>query len=308
MDTNGRVTGFGHIGYSEDNTGKLLGFYEKVLGLDHVSAYGIDHPYVGRINGVPDCLYDVGFAKCSRDRHKLELVGFVNALKGDARFLPGICGHTHIIFTTDDIRACRERLAEKSVSFAGDITIVDYGRFAERKSFTIYDINGMHIMIVEKEDSMADGNGFLDSMAGVSYTVSDIAVCSRWFKDGLLLRTQDIDVTHSKYLDKRCGPENHPHSGIEVMMPDDSGFTVEILQAARDNEAARSLAANSLGRLHVCVLVDDMDAVYARMEKAGAKFVGPPALVEIGPNKGAKAIFTKFPNEMILELYQPKKG
>ena len=43
------------------------------------------------------------------------------------------------------------------------------------------------------------------------------------------------------------------------------------------------------------------------MTELGAKFVGPPALVEIGVNKGARAIFTKIPDEILLELFQRKQ-
>jgi hypothetical protein len=80
-----------------------------------------------------------------------------------------------------------------------------------------------------------------------------------------------------------------------------------MLEVTQKNPVEREVWVNSWGCLHLCVVVDDIFAVHERMSRQGAVFVGPPALVELGANKGARAIFTKLSDVILLELYQYKK-
>ena len=219
----GNVLDVGHIGYGEDNTQELLYFYEKVLGLENVMSYGIDHPYVGRINGVTDCLYDIGFLRCFGEEHRMELVGCVNAVRGDARYPFGTGGHMHFIFTTDQIDACRSRLTDQGVRFQGETAAVDYGCFAGRKAFYIYDINGVCSMIAENGKGQK-GSGKIDSLAGVSYTVTEFNGCRRLFESGLGLQTEDMRVSESRFLRELCQDDDMPTRAFRVLFNEPQRF------------------------------------------------------------------------------------
>jgi hypothetical protein len=63
-------------------------------------------------------------------------------------------------------------------------------------------------------------------------------------------------------------------------------------------------AKNNVGVAHLCFLVDDILADHASFSERGVQFVGPPAEVTAGVNKGARAIYFAGPDNVPMELFQ----
>lgn len=300
MSSNGKVTGLAHVGYGDDNTYELIDFYCGKLGIENKMSQEIEHPYIGKINGVTGCPYVIGFVRAEGDEARLEFVGCTNALKGTAVYPFGTGGHMHIVYVADDIDACRTRLEKEGVNIASPIATIDYGSYKGMRAFFIRDINGVYVQIVG--DAAGKGTGRLVHMAGVSYTVTDMDRAVASFTDGLELPVKDIDIAGSQYLKGLGG--DFPLRGREVVLDAKMKIYVELLEAAKPNPKTDEIWVNSLGCLHLCTMVDDIDAVHARMTAKGMRFVGPPSPVELGVNKGARAIFAKISNEIMVELFQ----
>lgn len=301
--TKGKVTGLAHLGYGAENTYELLGYYGTVFGIANAMSQDIRHPYIGRINGVTGCPYVIGFVRSENDETRLEFVGCVNAVKGHAVYPPEIGGHMHMVYITGDLDACYARMREHHVTLYSGIDTIDYGLHIGKRAFFVRDLNGIYIQIVEDASSPVK-DGTFDRLVGVSYTVTDFDRCVNSFTKGLGLQADCFDLAVSGYLARLEGP-TAPKRGAYVRMNEDS-FVVELLAAEKENPATDEIWVNSLGCLHICVMVDDIQSVYDRMTAQGLKFVGPPSPVELGINKGAKAIFSKISNEILLELFQGK--
>lgn len=305
MEVNkGKVTGLAHLGYGAENTYELLGYYGTVFGIANAMSQDIRHPYIGRINGVTGCPYVIGFVRSENDETRLEFVGCVNAVKGHAIYPPEIGGHMHMVYTTGDLDACYERMRTHHVTLYGAIDTIDYGLHMGRRAFFVRDLNGIYIQIVEDPSSQVK-DGTFDRLVGASYTVTDFDRCLKHFSKGLGLQTEIFDLAVSGYLARLDGP-TAPKRGAYVRVNDRDDFVIELLDAEKPNPATSEIWVNSLGCLHICVMVDDIQSVYDRMTALGMKFVGPPSPVELGINKGAKAIFSKISNEILLELFQGK--
>jgi catechol 2,3-dioxygenase-like lactoylglutathione lyase family enzyme len=302
MSALGKITGLAHVGYGDDNTYELIDFYCEKLGIEHRMSQEINHPDIGRINGVTGCPYVIGFVRAKNDEARLEFVGCVKALKGTAVYPFGVGGHMHIVYVTDDIEACRERLEKEGVNIVTPTSTIDYGRYRGMFAFFLRDINSVYVQIIG--ESSGKGMGKLIHMTGVSYTVTDMAQVSKSFAEGLELPVTDVDISGSRYLSELGG--DYPLRGKEVELDKSMKVYIELLEAAKPNPRTDEIWVNSLGCLHLCVMVDDIDAVYARMTGKGLRFVGLPSPVELGVNKGARAIFSKISREIMVELFQGK--
>jgi lactoylglutathione lyase len=60
-----------------------------------------------------------------------------------------------------------------------------------------------------------------------------------------------------------------------------------------------------VGNAHLCFLVPDLDAVYARLVPTGVSFFSPPVVVDTGANAGGKGLYLRDPDGIVLELFEP---
>jgi lactoylglutathione lyase len=60
------------------------------------------------------------------------------------------------------------------------------------------------------------------------------------------------------------------------------------------------------GTAHLCLYVEDLDAVYNRLKDAGVEFVSEPKTPTILPNKGGRVVYLLDPDGIRLELLQTR--
>jgi lactoylglutathione lyase len=145
----------------------------------------------------------------------------------------------------------------------------------------------------------------------VSFTVSDVDAVADWF------------CTHFKMVRLGGGDYDFDYIRAQVGMPDVAlriamlGFAdgqgmptphrLELIEYVRGTGQNADTATNRPGNAHLCFLTDDIDGDYLRLSAAGAKFISPPNTVTWGINKGARAVYFKGPDDIRLELLQPRR-
>lgn len=114
-------------------------------------------------------------------------------------------------------------------------------------------------------------------------------------------------VLDRPYLARHVG---YPGIRIDAAFIDlPGGVVLELLDYQLDGKDANPEATANAGNVHLCLEVDDADAVWARAVEAGARPVVADGPVEVngGPNEGAKASYLRIHDGISLELFQPPR-
>lgn len=147
--------------------------------------------------------------------------------------------------------------------------------------------------------------------AGVHHVGASVAdlerACSFWesFLDRPPLWRRLLD---GDYLGEVTG---YPGIRIDAAMFElPGGVLLELLEYQGQPAGANEEATHRPGHVHLCLLVDDMDAVRARALELGARPVAPRAgEVSAGPNAGARAGYLRVHDGISVELFQaPPEG
>ena len=107
----------------------------------------------------------------------------------------------------------------------------------------------------------------------------------------------------SLYLRDQAGVEDNYMRGANLLLPGMDVY-LELWEFRTPAGPPADLARNNVGVAHLCFLVDDILADHASFTERGVQFVGPPAEVTAGVNKGARAIYFAGPDNVPLELFQ----
>ena len=59
--------------------------------------------------------------------------------------------------------------------------------------------------------------------------------------------------------------------------------------------------------MHVALLVDDLEAVLARIAASGWKAAGKPQTLKTGPNAGKRVVYVRDPDGTTIEFMQPSE-
>ena len=96
-----------------------------------------------------------------------------------------------------------------------------------------------------------------------------------------------------------------PGAEIEVAYVQAPGHRLELIQYHAPEERGQVVARPcDTGFAHVAFDVDDIDAVVAAVRKASVEPLSEPVVVNAGPNKGGKAVYTRDPDGVTIEFIQ----
>lgn len=82
---------------------------------------------------------------------------------------------------------------------------------------------------------------------------------------------------------------------------------VELFQyLAPEGARPERIEPRDVGTAHLCVVVDDLQAVHRRLVAAGVEtFVSPPVQVDTGINTGGYGLYLRDPDGIVVEIFQP---
>lgn len=113
---------------------------------------------------------------------------------------------------------------------------------------------------------------------------------------------------------------DRPYLGVHVGYPGvqiDAAFVdlpgggvVELLEYRVDGRTPLEEATANPGNVHICLQVDDAEAVWEHAVACGARplVAAGPVTVDAGPNQGARAAYLRIHDGITLELFQPPSG
>jgi len=89
-----------------------------------------------------------------------------------------------------------------------------------------------------------------------------------------------------------------------VKAPD--GHKIELLEylAPPDRKNDADLRPCDVGKVHVALIVDDLDAVLERIVASGWKPAGEPQTLTSGPNAGKRVVYVRDPDGTTVEFMQ----
>ena len=134
-------------------------------------------------------------------------------------------------------------------------------------------------------------------------TVKDMEASLKFYRDGLQLEVEFDVINSADYLRTVVAM---PFSEIRIVylrIPN-SGF-VELLEYRGVERHSASARPADFGGGHLCLYVDDIEAISARMQKFGySSRSDKPVDIVAGPNIGAKVIYMIDPDGYFIELFQ----
>ena len=134
-------------------------------------------------------------------------------------------------------------------------------------------------------------------------TVKDMESSLKFYRDGLQLEVEFDVINGADYLRTVVAM---PFSEIRIVylrIPH-SGF-IELLEYRGLERHSASARPSDFGGGHLCLYVDDVDAIASRLQQLGypSRSANPVEIVA-GPNIGAKVIYMIDPDGYFVELFQ----
>jgi catechol 2,3-dioxygenase-like lactoylglutathione lyase family enzyme len=148
-----------------------------------------------------------------------------------------------------------------------------------------------------------NGSGRLVRVHHVGLTVSNLEQAVDFYCSQLSLEETSRYAGASKYLHHHADLKDNYIRAAALLLPGMEVY-VELWEFGTPSGPPAEVAKYNVGSAHLCFLVDDIMADYALLGERGVHFVGPPAEVTAGVNKGARAIYFSGPDNVPLELFQ----
>ncbi|MEO6848367.1 MAG: VOC family protein [Chthoniobacterales bacterium] len=144
-----------------------------------------------------------------------------------------------------------------------------------------------------------------------SFTVSNLEETERFFVDLFGMTRIAGGLYDFDYIRKIIGfPEGVLNISV-VAFPAKEGVpsphVLELIEYAKSAGTPTDTATNRPGNAHLCFLVDDIHSEYQRLKALGVKFRSEPQEVTFGVNNGAWAVYFNGPDDIALELLQPRQ-
>jgi catechol 2,3-dioxygenase-like lactoylglutathione lyase family enzyme len=139
------------------------------------------------------------------------------------------------------------------------------------------------------------------------FTVSSLDESLRFWVDVLGFRF--VSRNHypaSEFLDNVVGVPGAELTLAMVEAP--GGHLIELLEysAPADRQVLKPRACD-VGSVHLAFLIDDLDALLSRVERAGWMRLGEPQTVQGGKRDGLRLAYARGPDGVTVEFLQPPR-
>jgi lactoylglutathione lyase len=150
---------------------------------------------------------------------------------------------------------------------------------------------------------MSSSGGSIEGVSHFGIQVADLARSIAFYRDLLGLELIAEWVRDQPYIQELVG-----YPGVELnvavfRLPGSTSF-LEILEYRNVQRQAVDPGTANPGTAHLCVYVDDLEALHERLAAGGARFVSPIKSPTAGPNTGGKVIYMIDPDGIRVELLE----
>jgi len=138
-------------------------------------------------------------------------------------------------------------------------------------------------------------------------TVSDMDRSLVFYREGLGLEQEFDRILDAPYLKAVLGLEFDHIRAVYLRIP--SGGFVELLEYAGVERFPAASRPCDYGAGHLCLYVDDVELVHARLVGMGFKARSAEVVdITAGPNAGARSCYMSDPDGYAVELFQKRPG
>ncbi len=139
----------------------------------------------------------------------------------------------------------------------------------------------------------------------VSLTVRDVSASSKWYAENLGFEVESDSERTPAFSAQVTGVAG---AHLRVAHMGGHGLHLELMEYKGAPGAPIDTAPNNPGCAQIGFVVDDADALYAKLKSAGAVMCSPaPATVPSGPIQGSRIFFCKDPDGVVLKFLSIKK-
>ena len=135
-------------------------------------------------------------------------------------------------------------------------------------------------------------------------TVRDLERSLRFYRDLLGMEVVLEQEKQGGYLAQIVGYESAHVRMAHLAFPG-GGHRLELFEYVSPEPRGQPGEPRDVGITHVCLAVDDVDALFERLRTAGADFYSIPIAVDTGANAGGYGVYVRDPDGITLELFQP---
>ncbi len=150
--------------------------------------------------------------------------------------------------------------------------------------------------------------GRISGLRHAGITVRDLEASLRFYRDALGLEVTVRRDSASPHLSQVTGMPVQSLRKANLALPG-TEIDLEVLEWGGLERRSGAARACDWGSGHICLYVEDAEALLRRLQGAGyARDVGPPYSFTEGPNAGAKALYVTDPDGYVIELYEQSDG
>lgn len=143
-----------------------------------------------------------------------------------------------------------------------------------------------------------------------SFTVSNLERSLAFYCDLLGMKRVGTQIHDQPYTSVQVGFPNAVLKAarltIEGIPPVRSDHLLELIEYVHPAGEPTDTATNRPGSAHLAFQVDDLPAMYERLKAQGVRFKSEPVPITAGPNQGGWTIYFLDPDDITLEMIQPR--
>ena len=143
-----------------------------------------------------------------------------------------------------------------------------------------------------------------------SFTVSNIERSVEFYRDILGLKLVHRMTHDQPYTSTQVG---FPNALLKVALftldqfpKTPSGHMLELIEYVNPRGEPTDTSTNRPGAAHIAFQVSDLQAEYRRLKGLGVRFKSEPVYIAAGRNEGGYTIYFLDPDNITLELVQPR--
>ncbi len=187
-------------------------------------------------------------------------------------------------------------------AFCAEPHLLVDGPWGEACGTFLRDPDGLLLELIELPGHR-DGPGRLVRMHHFGLTVSDLDSAIDVLCNQLGLEENSEYQNDSVYIRHHAHLDDNRIRAATLLIPETEVF-IELWEFRTPSGPPADVAINNVASAHFCFLVDDIMAEHASLSQRGVQFIGTPAEVTAGVNRGARAVYFMGPDNIRFELYQ----